>query len=118
MSIAVPPRDALLAGRQVAKPCLQIHRNIVSRLVQTRGASRAAWSTILSFQSVLAWAPATLSLAAASVSPVMLVVPCLWMAMFIFVILVSILGKPRHSKRALAVLAVVYGRRPESRDSI
>lgn len=47
----------------------------------------------------------------------MFVVPCLWMAMFIFVILVSILGKPRHSKRALAVLALVYGRRPESRDS-
>ena len=117
MSIAFPPRDALLAGRQAAKPRLRIHRNIVSQLVQTRGASSGAWSTILSIQSILAWAPATLSLAAASVSPVMFVVPCLWMAIFIFVILVSILGKPRHSKRALAVLSVVYGRRPESRDS-
>ena len=70
----------------------------------------------MSIQSVLAWAPATLSFAAGAVSPMMLVVPCLWMALFIFVILVSILGKPRHSKRALAVLAVVYGHRPEPRD--
>jgi len=65
------------------------------------------------FHTLMAWATPAATAAFSSVSPVMLVFAIVWMGVFIFLTLVSVLGKRRQSKQAMKVLTIVYGRREQ-----